>query len=274
MSVTSDYILATQTYNKNCIGEDMQLYVNFNTDIYSSKIISSPKIFGNKSELLHTSMIAKMPTDINIPDKETTSWIVSGLLIFYIIMLILSKRYIPILGLILFSNKDKNITYHNLAYGFAQTANLLVVFSVVILSIFFYLLEKPVYITNQTPLKLFAFIAIAVCLYIVFKLTTIKIIGYISENEELKSKMFSIEIIILSTYGLFSGFFLSLCFLNPIQNANIWLAVISAIIILIQLLKISKLTMIFIDEKISPFFLILYLCTFEILPTWLIIDFL
>lgn len=268
----TDYISINELCSKNCICSDAQLCIDSNIDIFAHKTISTTEILSNKSELLHASVTETSPNEY-INNKETTSWIISGLLIFYIIALILSKRHMPMFGIMLFSRKNKNISYHNFSHDFAQTTNALVAFSIFIVSVFFYLIEKSS-ILNKTPLELFTIIAIAVCLYIVFKITTIKLVGYISENDELKSKLFAIEIIILSIYGLFSGFFLTLCFSSPINETNIWLTAISAIIILLYLFKISKIILIFINEKISPFFLILYLCAIEILPAWLIIDFL
>jgi hypothetical protein len=273
MAIISDYnISKTQSYNKNCICKDMQLCTNPDSDTSAGIIMSTTEVFGKKSELLHTS-VAVIPPQIHIVDRETASWIVSGLLIFYITMLVLAKKYIPTLGIILFSKKNHNLIYNDFSRILAQTSSLFAAFSVFIVSIFLYLVEKTSG-SSHTTLKLFAIIVTIVCIYIILKLITIKIIGYISENEELKSKLFAVEIIILSIYGLFSGLFLTLCFSDPIQNINIWLAVISAIIILLYLFKISKIIMIFIDEKISSFFLILYLCAIEILPMWLIIDFL
>jgi hypothetical protein len=250
----------------------MQLCIDSDIDIFASAM-SAREILSNKSELIQAS-ITETPPNAYINNKETTSWIISGLLIFYILALILSKKYIPLFGIMLFSRKNKNISYHNFSHSFAQTTNVLVAFSMFIVSVFFYLVEKTANTLQKTPLELFAVIAIAVCLYVVFKIATIKLVGYISENDELKSKLFAIEIIILSIYGLFSGFFLTLCFASTIKDINIWLTVISAIIILLYLFKLLKIIMLFINEKISLFFLILYLCAIEILPTWLIIDFL
>jgi hypothetical protein len=124
----------------------------------------------------------------------------------------------------------------------------------------------------QAPFNLLATIIIITSAYILFKILSVKIIGYISENNELKSRIYAIETTILSMYGLFSGFFLTFCFLNKNNSLNIWLIAISIMFSLLYLFKITKVIMIFIDEKISPFFLILYLCAFEILPMWFIID--
>jgi hypothetical protein len=252
----------------------MQTCINIDIDAYADKATASMKIFDSKSNLLHAGTIAKMPLNAYIADRETTSWTVSGLLMIYIVALILAKKYMPVFGIVLFANKNKNITYRDFSHGFTQTANLLAVFSMFTVSIFFYLVELRIGTTHKIPLELFAIIAAGVCFYVFFKLTVIKIIGYVSENSELKSKLFAVEIIILSIYGLFSGFFLTLCFSSPSNSINIWLTVISIIIILLYLFKTAKITMIFIAEKISPFFLILYLCAIEILPAWLIIDFL
>jgi hypothetical protein len=252
----------------------MQTCSNTDFDVSAKKTTASMKIFDSESKLLHATTIAKMPLNAYLASREATSWIVSGLLMIYIVVLVLSKKYMSVLGIVLFTNKNKNPVYRDFSYGFTQTANLLIVFSMFILSIFFYLVELYVDKIHKIPLYIFAIIAATVCCYVFFKLIVIKIIGYVSENNELKSKLFAVEIIILSIYGLFSGFFLTLCFSSPSNSINIWLVTISAIIILLYLFKISKIIMIFIDEKISPFFLILYLCGIEILPVWLIIDFL
>lgn len=252
----------------------MQTCINAGIDACAEKTAASMKIFNSKSNLLHAGTIAKMPLNAYIADRETTSWTVSGLLMIYIVALILAKKYIPVFGIVLFANKNKNITYRDFSYGFTQTANLLVAFSMFIVSVFFYLVELHAGTAHKIPPELFAIIAVAVCFYVFFKLAVIKIIGYVSENGELKNKLFAVEIIILSIFGLFSGFFLTLCFSSPSNSINIWLTTISVIIILLYLFKIAKVTMIFIAEKISPFFLILYLCAIEILPAWLIIDFL
>ena len=215
-----------------------------------------------------------LPNAETIMNKETISWITSGLLAFYIFILVLSKRYVSMLGMVLFANQNKSITYQEFPYSFARTANLLVLFSIFIFSLFFYILGKYIHEARQIPVESVAFIAIAVSLYIIVKLIIIKIIGYISENDELKSKIFAVETIISSIYGLSAGFFLTLCFFKPYYDVTIWIIVASIIISLLFMFKISRIMMIFIEEKISLFFLILYLCAIEVLPVWFIIDFL
>lgn len=260
-------------YGKDYICTDMQTCSSADMDFSTVKAETSIKIFDYNSKILHATTSAKMPLNTQIADRETTSWIISGLLIFYILMLILAKKYMSIFFNVLFTTRNNNPTYHDFSYGFVQTANLLAVFSMFVWLIFFCLVELHIGATKMSS-ELFAIIAVVVCCYVFFKLITIKIIGYVSQNIKLKSKLFAIEIIILSIYGLLSGFFLTLCFSNPFNNINIWLITISAIIILLFLFKIFKIIMIFIDEKISLFFLILYLCAIEILPAWLIVDFL
>jgi hypothetical protein len=268
MLLNSDYISASKSCNTYCICKNMQFCSRSDVEI------STTEMYNNKSEQLHSSLIAETPPNIFINSRETTSWMISGLLMLYIGALILSKKNMPVLGIMLFSKNHKNIKYSDLSHSFIQTTNVLVIFSIFIISMFFYLIEKHANQLDKMSLELFTVIAIAVCLYFVFKILIIKITGYISENDELKSKLFAIEIIILSIYILFSGFFLTLCFVNPVYKINIWLTAISAVTILLYLFKIFKIIMIFVDEKISPFFLILYLCAIEILPAWLIIDFL
>jgi len=268
MSATSVYISTIKPCSNDLVCNDLQqLCVNSDIDI-----LSSLKIFGNKSELLQTNTIKEIPNADIVINRELTSWIISGLLILYFLMLILSKRYVSTLKIMLFSNKNKGITYHNFTRDFARTANVFVVFSMLVIAAFFYLFEKHIYVPQQTPLELSATIAIAVFCYVAVKRIIIKIVGYVSENNELKSKIYAIETMISSMYGIFSGFFLVVYFLNPNSNIIVCLTIISAISLLLYLLKISKLILIFIDEKISLLFLILYLCTIEILPIWLIID--
>ncbi|MDR2064826.1 MAG: DUF4271 domain-containing protein [Prevotellaceae bacterium] len=268
MSLISGYISADKSCNTCSICNDLQYCGSSDVEI------STTEMYSSKQELLHSSLIAEVTPNIFMNGRETTSWMISGLLILYIGALILSKKNMPVIGIMLFSKNHKNIRYNDLSHSFIRTTNILVAFSIFIISMFFYLIEKHASQLNKTPSELFTMIAIAVCLYFVFKILIIKITGYISENDGLKSKLFAIEIIILSIYILFSGFFLTLCFANPVYKVNIWLTVISAITLLLYLFKIFKIIMIFVDEKISPFFLILYLCAIEILPAWLIIDFL
>ncbi|MDR3227035.1 MAG: DUF4271 domain-containing protein [Prevotellaceae bacterium] len=267
MSVTSVYISTIKPCSNDFACNDVQLYVNSDIDISSSL-----KIFGSKSELLQANTIKEIPNAGILLNRELTSWIISGLLIFYFLMLVLSKKYVPTLKIMLFSNKNKYITYHNFTHDFARTANVFVAFSMLVIAAFFYLLEKHISVPHQTPIELSTTIAIAIFCYVAMKRIIIKIIGYVSENNELKSKLYAIETIISSMYGIFSGFFLIVYFLNPNSNITICLTIISAIFILLYLLKISKVILIFIDEKVLPLFLILYLCAIEILPIWLIID--
>jgi hypothetical protein len=250
----------------------MQFSADSDINILPFATESTHKIFNSKSTALCASNIAEIQTNTYINSRETTSWLIAGLLMLYIAALMLSKKNLSVFGIMLFSKNQKNIGYNNFSRGFAQTANILVAFSMFIFTLFFYMLESHANELHKTAMELFTVIATAVCIYVIFKMLTIKIIGYISENDELKSKLFAVEIIIFSIYGLFLGFFLALCFANPINGICVWVTAIFAIIILLNLLKMSRIAMIFIDEKISPFFLILYLCAIEILPAWLIID--
>jgi hypothetical protein len=253
----------------------MQLCVNHDIDISTDGALQpATEMLTDKAKLMHAALMEEKPTNTLVNSRETASWMISGLLIFYIVALILSKKNIILFGIAMFSKQNKLIGYHNFPRYFIHTINLLVIFSIFIISTFFYLIEKNINISHKTSLELFTTIAAAVCLYFILKIIIIKIIGYISEQNELKNKLFSAEIIILSIYGLFSGFFLTLCFSSPFNQINIWLTVILAITVLLYLLKILKIIMIFLSEKISLFFLILYLCAIEILPLWLIIDFL
>ena len=236
------------------------------------KTLKQTEVFGKKPEL-NTSCVHYTPS-ANISSKEINSWVISGLLIIYILVLVLSKKYFGMLGNILFSIKNKCVTYNEFPRSFLYAANRLSLFSICVITAFFYLLETHIHPSLQISFGLFAIIAAIVFAYIFFKRLCIKIIGYVSENNELKSRLYAIETTILSVYGLFSGFFLTLCFSNRNQGISTWLIIMSVIFVLLYLLKISKLIMIFIGEKISPFFLILYLCALEILPIWLIIDFL
>ncbi|MDR0755012.1 MAG: DUF4271 domain-containing protein [Prevotellaceae bacterium] len=270
MTLTSDYISVNRLHNTCC---DAPFCACPDIDISTDTAPPATEMPNSKPELLHASLIAEMPPNVFVGNREAASWLISGLLLLYIVVLIFSKKNIILLRIALFSKQNKLISYHNFPRFFIRTINLFVIFSIFIISAFFYLIEKDAGI-SKTPLELFAVIATAVCLYCVLKILIIKIIGYISELKGLKNKLFSTEIIILSIYGLFSGFFLTLCAVNPFNRISIWLTVISVITILLYLFKISKIIMIFINEKISLFFLILYLCAIEILPAWLIIDFL
>jgi hypothetical protein len=174
----------------------------------------------------------------------------------------------------LFPNNKKSVIYSDFSRNFIFGTYLLSLFSIFILTIFIYLVKTHVTVAKQAYLELITTITIIICTYVLFKTLCIKIIGYVSENDELKSKIYAIETTVLSIYGLISGFFLTLCFLNKNSSICVWLIIIFVILAALILIKILKIIVIFVDEKISPFFLILYLCAFEILPIWLIIDFL
>jgi hypothetical protein len=212
--------------------------------------------------------------NVAISSREINSLITSGVLMFYILMLILSKQHILVVSKILFSNKNTNIVYSDFSYRFIVTTNILAGFSLFVIVTFVYLFENHFHDFQQAHFETFALIAAIALAYVLFKTLCIKVMGYVSENDELKSKIYAIETTILSTYGLLSGFFLTLCFLNKNHSIHLWLTVILVIFAVLFTLKIFKIIMIFIEEKISPFFLILYLCALEILPIWLIIDFL
>lgn len=271
MYINDGYISTNQSYSEDCICIDVQLYQSLDLEIFDEKMLVQAKIFGKKTEL-NTSSYSEYIPKANIGIKEAISWINSGLLALYILVLILSKRYIAIFGHMLFSSK--NVIYSDFPQGFKFITNTLALFSVFIITTFVYLLETHIHALQQISLELLLTIIAVALAYVLLKTLCIKIIGYVFENDELKSKIYAIETTILGSYGLFAGFFLILCFFNKDYNINTWLIIVSAILGLLYLVKISRLVMIFIEGKISSFFLILYLCALEILPIWLIIDFL
>lgn len=266
MDANTCYISEYKLHSKCCINNDVYLLVNPCEKNLNKKVIMYTE--GNKNE--HT-LHAGYASNIN---RETNSWILAGLLAVYVLILVLSKKYVAAFFEILFPTKSKNVAYSYFTRSFIFSINILALFSIFVITVFVYLFKSNAQSLNQSPLEFLAIAIAVVFAYVAFKTLCIKIIGSVSENNELKSKIYAIETAVLSMYGPLSGLFLIFCFLNRNYAINAWLIVISTVFLLLFLLKIFKITMIFINEKISSFFLILYLCAFEILPVWLIVDFL
>jgi hypothetical protein len=242
-------------------------------DTIKSKAISSAEMFGKKSELYTTKIVEQQHKNPLICDN--LSWTITILLMLYMIVFALSKNHLLSVAHVFFSKGDKNLKYEDLPRNFLKETNYLSVFSIFVVSAFLFVFFRITSeMQEQEEIVFFAIILAIVSLYFLVKAIIVKIVGYVSENESLKGKIYTVETIILSLYGLASGLFLVLNFFVQKQTVSVWLIIISILISMLYLFKFFKLILIFIDEKISPFFLILYLCTFEILPIWLIVDFL
>jgi hypothetical protein len=269
MYINAGYISAHQSQIKDCTSI-YQLCANSGIKQFDEQTQQQTEIFKKNTEQ-HTSYLQYAPNE-NACSKEINSLLITALLMIYIFVIILSKNYIAMSGNIIFPKKNNNAAYSELPHSFTFASGVLSFFSILVIAALIYLFGNKIYTLQQISFKIFAIIIGITLAYVGFKTLCIKIIGYVSENNDLKSKIYAIETTVLSMYGLFSCFFLMLCFLNNPHNVNTWLIVALITLALLYILKISKIIMIFIDEKISPFFLILYLCALEILPVWFIID--
>jgi hypothetical protein len=242
-------------------------------DVAKSKAISSAEMFGKKSTLQTTKIVEKQHEKTIIGDNM--SWAITIFLMVYIFVLALSKNYIVKVVRIFLSKTNRNLVYQDLSRNFVKEANSLVLFSILVVSALLFILATDIFDVKEHKIPVLTVtILTVVCLCGFFKRLNIKIIGYLSENETLKGKIYTIETIISSLYGLAVGLFLIFNFLVEKESVSAWILIALAIIAILYIFKIFKLVLIFIDEKISSFFLILYLCAVEILPIWLIIDFL
>jgi hypothetical protein len=236
----------------------------------SAEKVESAQIFGKNSALKTEKRIEPQGKPAFIGNG--LNWSITGFFMIYLLVVFLAKRYVSTSYLILFSSKNQNLTYQSLSRNYQKASNMLILFTIFVVFLFTFLFATD--FGSNNSLNFSSFVIIAVVLYLVFKRIAISTIGYISENSMLKGKLFLIQAVIFSLYGIFSGFFLIMAFLLQKGNLKVWFTIVLIILVIMYLFKLFRIITIFKSEKISTFFLILYLCGVEMLPMWLIIDFL
>ena len=152
---------------------------------------------------------------------------------------------------------------------------LLNVSSLFIISIFAYFAVsyKGIVSGNLAGFTIWFFSMLIIVIAITLRHFTCIITGFMSGLVEI----FNIYLInIYQTYR-FAGFFLFiliiLFFYTPLINAANGFVIGCSVVAILYLIRILRLFLLFINYKVSIFYLILYLCTLEILPVLILIKY-
>ena len=198
---------------------------------------------------------------------QTEQWVFATLIILFILLVLSSTRSTALFTDTIktfFQVKDRSSIFSKTTISDFRYRFFTILFSIGVISLYAYLLlYNPN--TNFTLAKYSYFIGVTSAFFII-KLFIINIIGYVfTDTRNLKLvKESYFDVLLLLGIALFP---LMIIYIYSEATLNNTTELISLIVFILSLiLIIAKLFQIFLHKVVATFYIMLYLCTLEILP--------
>ncbi len=257
--------------------------IQIDSTAYSGKPVTAQEIYGVKSTLL-AKPTAAYTTGEGIARKHplgnSLAFLpVIGVLLLALLLLRYTRGYLSQLLLLLISYKRAHKQYKSNLQIFNRTLLALALFSIVPAAILI------TYILHTFPNQLTIDIGVNYELYLivgglflgftVLKGFILSIAGALTCEEKLIQELRYNSRIFLGSWGIIIlPFVILLAVSNDEPNKLTIFYIIISISILLYILYLIRGFQLFLAEKVSIFFWILYLCTLELLPMILVFDYL
>ncbi len=258
--------------NTSAYFPEKNLIKNINTDIVAIRPTEKKALYNNNDSSLNTKTehkpIKRIP---HSPEKKGQDWmlgIVIALLILFIWVRTFYNRYLSLFMRSVFSYLSSVNLYRNKNILFQRSAFVLNIIFVTSAGLFIYNIFSyhNNHFFNMPPFKLFLFYMATIAGIYIAKYITCHIIGFIFYKHELFSEYLHNVFIINKNIGLY---LLPIVIALPYVPETFYKWVMMGgftIVGILLFMRISRGLQIIINKNVSLFYLILYLCIFEILP--------
>ena len=199
-------------------------------------------------------------------------WIGLGLLILFLLNFRFIKQFLLLSfsGLIHFHVAQKQFEENSVLI--ANIRRLLLIFSLTCISFFLFLIIRhyDVFPTHLTAAQAYFLILLSLFVFYIFKTFLLRILGFLTETETAMRMIGYYGQLYVISGGVMLFPFTILFFntYSPFCKPLIFIGLACSLVVV--LLYLVRSFQIFISYKLSVFFWILYLCTFEIAPFLLI----
>lgn len=202
---------------------------------------------------------------------ESESWVFGTILFLFLMMVVSFLRssgwfYESVRTF--FQVKDRSSIFSKATINDFQSRFILILFSVGVLSLYGYILLIP----SGKPFEItqYALVFGVILLFYIFKFISIEVLGYVFlEKQSLKIARESyFNLLIYLGILLFPLLIFQIYFPLWLNDYTVYISLIMCILLVVLL--IFKLFQIFFQKAVTSFYLLLYLCTLEILPVFLI----
>ncbi len=223
-----------------------------------------------KPQVLHTRVIIPPRGFVGVPRPSlpyAESWIFVTFLIVFIVLVV--SRAVTVLmqgAKSFFQVKERISIFNKTTISDMRTRLLMVVYPILVLSLYTFLLfHKP---SQDYNLINYGYFASLFFLFFVIKYFLITVVGYVFVDDK-SAKMFKenyFQVLVFASFLLFPILVLRVYGPDFLVHATELISI--GICVLSYSLIIFKLFQIFLDKTVVTFYIMLYLCTLEILPVF------
>jgi hypothetical protein len=223
-------------------------------------------IYGGDSQL-HTSTTGNVD-ELRVVHINVEGWIGLGLLVLFFLSSHYIRRFFRVsaLGLLYFHVAQKQFKENSLLIAYVR--RILLIFSMTSISFFILLIVRyHVFLPNHLTAGQFYLVILAgLLVFYILKSILLRIIGLLAQAELPMRLMAYYGQLYVIAGGIFLFPIIILFFNESIMWCNILIIIGISISGLLVLFYLIRTLQIFVSSRISLFFWILYLCTFEIAP--------
>ncbi len=201
---------------------------------------------------------------------ESESWVFGTILFLFLMMVVSflrSSGWFYESVRIFFQVKDRSSIFSKTTINDFQSRFILILFSVGVLSLYGYILLIP----SGKPFEItqYALVLGVTLLFYIFKFLSIEVLGYVFlEKQSLKIARESyFNLLIYLGIVLFPLLIFQIYFPLWLNDYTVYISLVVCVLLFVFL--IFKLFQIFFQKAVTSFYLLLYLCTLEILPVFL-----
>lgn len=202
---------------------------------------------------------------------ESESWVFGTILFLFLMMVVSFLRssgwfYESVRTF--FQIKDRSSIFSKTTINDFQSRFILILFSIGVLSLYSYILLVPA--GKPVEILQYVFVLGIFLLFYVFKFASIEVLGYVFlEKQTLKIAIEGyFNLLIYLGMLLFPLLIFQIYFPFWLNDYTVYISLI--VCVLVAFLLIFKLFQIFFQKAVTSFYLLLYLCTLEILPVFLL----
>ena len=241
--------------------------------------VTPAKIYGSSSTLLVPSV---KEVGAGIPREQPLGSVWSylpylGLLLLALLLIRYIRKYLRQLPLLLVSYKAAHKQYKSNLQNFNRTLVVMSWFALIPASLLVnYLLQTvPNTLDFEIDIRINLIVLIILTLYSLVKNSFLRISGTLTYSNELIQEIIYNARIYFGGWNLIAFPLVVLLALNDSEGSSqTYLIILTVASLLFFVLYLVRTLQLFLAEKVSPFFWFLYLCTLELLPVVLIIDYL
>lgn len=260
---------------------DPRISLQTDNPVFEGRMVTTEKMYGSKSKLQAT-ITNPYNSGEGIPREYPlgSSWAflpVIGVLLLALLLLRYTRGYLNQLFTLVVSQKSARKQYKSDLQSVNRILLLLTLFAVIPATILagYVVSYFPNQLSIAADYKLYLIIAAFIFAYSILKSIILFVAGILTYEEKLIQELRYSSRIFIGAWGVTVLPFIVLLAVNDNEaDKLVFFYIVVGLSILLFTLYLIRSLQLFISEKISIFFWILYLCMLELLPVLLVFDYL